>query len=175
MTIRRGDILWADLGMFPTTSVQGGVRPVIVVSNNKANTYSSVITVVPLTSRIYKKRYLPTHVFISKYDMTGIRKGSLALAEQVMSISTKCIIEKCGRVNKWSLDRVLKAVRIQMGMEGEGHDCRRNKSLQERRDIFLNKVGNPYLVRIGNMKVKVRFANNGISMEQAFENMLLSV
>ena len=99
MTIRRGDILWADLGMFPTTSVQGGVRPVIVVSNNKANTYSSVITVVPLTSRIYKKRYLPTHVFISKYDMTGIRKGSLALAEQVMSISTKCIIEKCGRVN----------------------------------------------------------------------------
>ena len=91
MTIRRGDILWADLGMFPTTSVQGGVRPVIVVSNNKANTYSSVITVVPLTSRIYKKRYLPTHVFISKYDMTGIRKGSLALAEQVMSISTKCI------------------------------------------------------------------------------------
>ena len=85
MTIRRGDILWADLGMFPTTSVQGGVRPVIVV--------------------------------ISKYDMTGIRKGSLALAEQVMSISTKCIIEKCGRVNKWSLDRVLKAVRIQMGME----------------------------------------------------------
>ena len=37
--------------------------------------------------------------------------------EQVMSISTKCIIEKCGRVNKWSLDRVLKAVRIQMGME----------------------------------------------------------
>ena len=51
----------------------------------------------------------------------------------------------------------------------------RNKPLQERRDIFLNKVGNTYLVRIGNMKVKVRFANNGISMEQAFENMLLSV
>jgi hypothetical protein len=25
------------------------------------------------------------------------------------------------------------------------------------------------------MKVKVRFANNGISLEQAFENMLLSV
>ena len=52
----------------------------------------------------------------------------------------------------------------------------RNKSLQERRDIFLNKVGNPYLVRIGNMKVKVKICQiNGISMEQAFENMLLSV
>lgn len=51
----------------------------------------------------------------------------------------------------------------------------RNKSLKERREAYLNKVGNPYLVRIGNMKVKVRFANNGISLEQAFENMLLSV
>ena len=51
----------------------------------------------------------------------------------------------------------------------------RNKSLKERRESYLNKVGNPYLVRIGNMKVKVRFANNGISLEQAFENMLLSV
>ena len=38
----------------PDNSVQGGVRPVIVVSNNKANTYSSVITVVPLTSRIIR-------------------------------------------------------------------------------------------------------------------------
>ena len=51
----------------------------------------------------------------------------------------------------------------------------RNKSLKERREAYLNKVGNPYLVRIGNMKVKVRFANNGISLEQAFKNMLLSV
>lgn len=51
----------------------------------------------------------------------------------------------------------------------------RNKSLKERWESYLNKVGNPYLVRIGNMKVKVRFANNGISLEQAFENMLLSV
>lgn len=51
----------------------------------------------------------------------------------------------------------------------------RNKSIKDRREAFLNKIGNPYLVRIGNMKVKVRFANNGTSMEQAFENMLLSV
>ena len=53
MTIRRGDILWADLGMFPTTSVQGGVRPVIVVSNNKANTYS--LSMTRIADRILKK------------------------------------------------------------------------------------------------------------------------
>ena len=53
------------------------------------------------------------------------RVEEMCIRDRVMSISTKCIIEKCGRVNKWSLDRVLKAVRIQMGMEGEGHDCGR--------------------------------------------------
>ena len=52
-----------------------------------------------------------------------------------------------------------------------------NQSLsqEERQKQYLDKVGNPYLIRIGNMKIKVRFANNGISMEQAFENLLLNV
>ena len=48
-------------------------------------------------------------------------------------------------------------------------------SQEERQKQYLDKVGNPYLIRIGNMKIKVRFANNGISMEQAFENLLLNV
>lgn len=46
--------------------------------------------------------------------------------------------------------------------------------LEERKKQYLKKVGNPYLVRVGNMKVKVRFTG-GISFNEAFENMLLSV
>ena len=44
-----------------------------------------------------------------------------------------------------------------------------------RKSQYLKKVGNPYLVKAGNMLVKVRFANNGVTMEQAFENLLLNV
>ncbi len=51
----------------------------------------------------------------------------------------------------------------------------KGQSLEKRRQQYLKKVGNPYLVRVGNMKVKVRFSDNGVSMEEAFENMLLSV
>ncbi|MCM1159336.1 MAG: hypothetical protein NC348_12705 [Clostridium sp.] len=51
----------------------------------------------------------------------------------------------------------------------------REQPVEKRRRQYLKKVGNPYLVRVGNMKVKVRFAGNGVSMEEAFENMLLSV
>ncbi len=46
--------------------------------------------------------------------------------------------------------------------------------LEERKKQYLKKVGNPYLVRVGNMKVKVRFTG-GVSFNEAFENMLLSV
>ncbi len=31
------------------------------------------------------------------------------------------------------------------------------------------------MMRVGKMKVKVSFANNGVSIEEAFKNMLLTV
>lgn len=51
----------------------------------------------------------------------------------------------------------------------------REQPVEKRRQQYLRQVGNPFLVRAGNMKVKVRFAENGVSMEEAFENMLLTV
>ena len=51
----------------------------------------------------------------------------------------------------------------------------KEQPLEKRRQQYLEKVGNPYLVRAGNVKVKVSFADNGGSMEDAFENLLLSV
>ena len=47
--------------------------------------------------------------------------------------------------------------------------------LDKRRQQYLKKVSNPYLIRVGNVKVKIRFANNGISFEEAFKNMLLTM
>ena len=44
----------------------------------------------------------------------------------------------------------------------------RNKTKEKRIAQYLRQVGNPYLVCIGNVKVKIRFANNGVSFEDAF-------
>lgn len=49
----------------------------------------------------------------------------------------------------------------------------RKKSVEERKRQYLNQVKNPYLVKVGNTMVKIRFANNGVSFEDAFENLLL--
>lgn len=47
-----------------------------------------------------------------------------------------------------------------------------SKSVEERRRQYLKQVGNPYLVRVGDTIVRVSFAENGVSFEEAFENML---
>lgn len=51
----------------------------------------------------------------------------------------------------------------------------KNLSQENRQAQFLKQIGNPYLLRRGSMMIKVRFANNGFSMEQTFENLLLNV
>jgi hypothetical protein len=39
----------------------------------------------------------------------------------------------------------------------------RNQTKEKRIEQYLRQVGNPYLVQVGGVKVKVRFANNGVS------------
>ena len=47
---RRGDVYLANLNPI-NGSEQGGKRPVLVISNNNGNHYSSVLIIAPLTSR----------------------------------------------------------------------------------------------------------------------------
>ena len=82
MMPKRYEIWQAELPFIENSHVQHGCRPVIVVSNNAANSYSPVITVVPLTTRIGKKR-LPTHKLILT---SGLRSVSLALCEHITAL-----------------------------------------------------------------------------------------
>ena len=51
----------------------------------------------------------------------------------------------------------------------------RELSLDERKKQYVRKTGNPYMVCVGGIKVKVQFTEGGISFDEAFENLLLSV
>ena len=119
LKIRRGDILYVDMGEEYEGSIQGGMRPMVVVSNNLANKFSPVITVVPLTSRTYKKRYLPTHVLISEQQCSGLNRGSIALCEQIMPINRSVIVERVGKVDDETLGKITEAVQIQVGVYEE--------------------------------------------------------
>lgn len=114
MKIQRGDILYADLGVQYQGSMQGGMRPVVVVSNNRANKHSTVFTVVPLSTRIYKKQNLLTHVFVSAYRSEGLEHHSIALCEQVTALNFDKIIENIGKVDEETLVRITEAVQVQV-------------------------------------------------------------
>ena len=113
---KRGDIYYADFGVKSGSGEQGGIRPAVVVSNNKANANSPVITVVPLTTKIWKKPYLPTHVQIPYSVTTGLHRKSMALAEQVETIDKKKLTEKIGEISDTLLmDQITIALQIQIG------------------------------------------------------------
>ena len=80
---KRGDVYFVDFN--PSRgSEQNGVRPALVVSNNQINFASPVITVIPLTHSIPRKKFpqnvpLPPDVLDSK--------GGTILCAQIKSVS----------------------------------------------------------------------------------------
>ena len=108
--------MFVDMGGQYQGSMQGGMRPVVVVSNNRANRHSTVLTVVPLSAKINKKRNLPTHVFVSAYKSEGLDQHSIALCEQVTAIDYGRIIENMGKVDRDTLERITEAVQVQVGV-----------------------------------------------------------
>ena len=112
---KRGDIYYVDFGE-KDGSKQGGVRPALVVSNNKANKHSPVVTVVPLSARVWKKKYLPTHVQIPKGS--GLNKPSMALAEQVETLDKTRLGERIGEVLD---DMVMEQITVALQKIGRAH------------------------------------------------------
>jgi mRNA interferase MazF len=90
--IRKYDIWLADLPAVPESHVQSGVRPVIVVSNDVANAHSPIISIVPLTTNLSRVD-MPTHTVLhSRF----LRRPSLALCEQIMTIDTSWLLNRMG-------------------------------------------------------------------------------
>lgn len=115
---KRGDIYFADLGETNGGSEQGGVRPVLIVSNDTANCHSPVITVVPMTGRI-KKVHQPTHVVVFPDQCSGLSKPSMVLAEQVISIDKARLKNYRGRIASRKIMReVTEALQVQIGAAG---------------------------------------------------------
>lgn len=91
MMIKRGDIFWMALDIQSDSRIIHGKRPVVVVSNNTANRFSPIVSVIPVTRQI--KKTLPTHVMVVGY---GLPDPSTILTEQVLSIDKSNLLEKIG-------------------------------------------------------------------------------
>lgn len=114
MTIRRGDIFYADLSPV-VGSEQGGVRPVLIVQNDVGNRYSPTVIAAAITSRLDKAK-LPTHIDVYA-DRVGLARDSVILLEQIRTIDKKRLGEKMGHLDDAVMREVDEAITVSFGLQ----------------------------------------------------------
>ncbi|MCD8036574.1 MAG: type II toxin-antitoxin system PemK/MazF family toxin [Clostridiales bacterium] len=113
MTVKRGDIFYADLSPV-VGSEQGGIRPVIIIQNDMGNKYSPTVICAAITSQINKAK-LPTHIEVSA-ERYNLAKDSVILLEQIRTIDKKRLREKICTTDERLMNLVNKALIISLGM-----------------------------------------------------------
>ena len=113
MTIKRGDIYYADLSPV-VGSEQGGVRPVLIVQNDVGNKFSPTVIAAAITSQ-KDKANLPTHISVDAQG-SGLMKDSIVLLEQVRTLDKHRLREKMVRLDPDSMNRVDQALSISFGL-----------------------------------------------------------
>ena len=113
MTIKRGDIFYADLSPV-VGSEQGGLRPVLIVQNDVGNRYSPTVIAAAITSRLGKAK-LPTHIDVYA-ERFGLVKDSVILLEQIRTIDKTRLREKMGHIDDVLMQKVNNAITISFGL-----------------------------------------------------------
>lgn len=130
--IMRGDIVYVNLGQHPKSSVQSGLRPCIVVSNDRNNKCSTVVNVCPFSSK-QDKRFIPVHVQVAPEDVDGfLETVSVCMPEQIVTVDKSKIISKSGHID--SSSEIMKQLEIaimrQFGIDKEANICMIKKSVE---------------------------------------------
>lgn len=114
MTIRRGDIYFADLRPV-VGSEQGGIRPVLIIQNDMGNRHSPTVICAAITSKLNKAK-LPTHIAleVNKYDMI---KDSVILLEQIRTIDKSRLREKVCHLDDDILEQINHALCVSLALE----------------------------------------------------------
>ena len=113
MTVKRGDIYYADLSPV-VGSEQGGIRPVLIVQNDVGNQFSPTVIAAAITSRQYKTD-MPTHIQVNAHGC-GLTKDSIVLLEQVRTLDKRRLKEKMGNLDARDMRRVNQALSVSLGI-----------------------------------------------------------
>jgi mRNA interferase MazF len=87
--MKRGDVFWCNLEPAIGSEIKK-IRPCVIVSNDLANQFSSVVTIVPITSKKTEKIF-PDEVLIE--NINGLVKGK-AVSSQIRTVDKKRVLKK---------------------------------------------------------------------------------
>lgn len=110
---RRGDIYYADLTQY-LGSEQGGIRPVVVIQNNRGNYHAPTLIVATVTSRADKKLNQPTHFLIRKN--AALKKPSVVQLEQLFTIDKQRVQRYLGKLTDRELFFINRALAISLSL-----------------------------------------------------------
>ena len=113
MTVKRGDIYYADLSPV-VGSEQGGIRPVLIVQNDVGNKFSPTVIAAAITSQKDKTK-LPTHISVSSQNC-GLAKDSIVLLEQIRTIDKQRLKEHMGHLDDQHMHLVDDAIAVSFGL-----------------------------------------------------------
>ena len=109
---RRGDLYLANLNP-RRGSVQGGIRPVVVLQNNDGNFYCPTLIVAPMTTQL-KKLDQPTHYLIK--NNRALAAPSMVEFEQIKTIDKSRIKGYLGKLTREQLLEIDDYLKISLGM-----------------------------------------------------------
>ena len=93
-------------------SEQQGVRPVIIMSNDAVNHNLPVSTVIPLSSIKADDKIYPTEISLPS-NITGLPKNSVAMLQQIRTISHSRLTDKAGIISDVSYrEKILEAIKL---------------------------------------------------------------
>ena len=113
MSIRRGEIHLAALDPVVGKEISK-TRPVVIVSNNKANEISGTVTILPITSSNLTKIY-PFEVFLPK-GSGDLPKDSKIKADQIRTLDKARILRLIGRLGTTEIAQIETAMRVHLAM-----------------------------------------------------------
>ena len=108
----RGMVYYANIpSVLYAPSVPAGRRPVIIVSNDIANVFSSNVSVVPCTTNINKKDSQPTHVTTNLIKETE----TVVLCENIMTMDKSYLETFVGMLDDVTMDKITNAIGVALG------------------------------------------------------------
>ena len=93
-SVKRGEIYYYDFGK-SNGSVQGGIRPALVIQGDTANENSKTTVIAAVTTHFWKP-HLSSHIPLSRE--CGLKKPSMLQLEQVHTVNQSELMDYIGSV-----------------------------------------------------------------------------
>ena len=113
MNIKRGEIYLANLDPVVGSEISK-TRPVMVISNDINNEYSSTVTILPITSQKLEKAY-PFEVWLPKRS-GNLPKNSKIKADQIRTLDKSRLVSCMGTLTTSQINETEVALKVHLSL-----------------------------------------------------------